>query len=118
VVQAGQGRAVGISTAVLSYLVSCLGAVLPQSQAYTLAPVAPEERTAAASVTSLASSAGSATSPVVGGARLQGSLLVLGLPFEVAGALKATSDLTLGGVFRRVDSAGVREGTGRGECPS
>jgi MFS family permease len=96
-------------TAVLSYLVSCLGAVLPQSQAYTMALVAPEERTAAASVTSLARSMGSATSPIVGGALLQGSLLVLGLPFVVAGALKATDGLTLGGVFRRVDSAGVRE---------
>jgi hypothetical protein len=44
---------------------------------------------AAGSVTSLARSAGYASSPVVGGARLQGSLLVLGLSFVVAGALKA-----------------------------
>ena len=63
-------------------------------------------------------SAGSATSPVVGGARLQGSLLLLGLPFVVAGALKATYALTLVGVFRRVDSAGVREEMGRGVCQS
>ena len=55
---------------------------------------------AAASVTSLARSVGSAASPVAGGALLQGSLLVLWLPFVVAGALKATDDLTLGGVFR------------------
>jgi predicted MFS family arabinose efflux permease len=90
--------------------------VLPQAQAHTLALVAPEERTAAASVTSLARSAGSATSAVVGGALLPGSFLVLGLPLVVAGALKAAYDLTLVGVSRRVDSAGVREVTGRGEC--
>jgi hypothetical protein len=80
--------------------------------------VAPEERTATASITSLARSAGSAASPIVGGVLLQGSLLVLGLPFVVAGALKATYDLTLGRVFRRVGTARVREVTRRGECPS
>jgi hypothetical protein len=49
---------------------------------------------------------------------LLGFLLVLEPPFVVAGALKVAYDLTLGGVSRRVDSAGVREETGRGECPS
>ena len=83
---------------------------VPTRQAYTMALVAPEERTAAASVTSLARSAGSAASPVVGGALLQGSLLVLGLPFVVAGALKAAYDLTLWVIFRRVDTVAVEEG--------
>ena len=83
---------------------------VPTRQAYTMALVAPEERTAAASVTSLARSAGSAASPVVGGALLQGSLLVLGLPFVVAGALKAAYDLTLWVLFRRVDTMAVEEG--------
>jgi hypothetical protein len=83
---------------------------VPTRQAYTMALVAPEERTAAASVTSLARSAGSAASPVVGGALLQGSLLVLGLPFVVAGALKAAYDLTLWVIFRRVDTVEVEEG--------
>src|SRR5438270_8831332 len=73
---------------------------VPTRQAYTMTLVAPEERTAAASVTSLARSAGSATSPILGGLLLQGSLLVLGLPFVVAGALKAAYDLTLWAVFR------------------
>ena len=54
---------------------------VPTRQAYTMALVAPEERTAAASVTSLARSAGSAVSPVISGALLQGALLTLGLPF-------------------------------------
>src|SRR5205823_9135597 len=83
---------------------------VPTRQAYTMALVAPQERTAAASITSLARSAGSATSPIVGGVLLQGPLLALGLPFVVAGALKAAYDLTLWVVFRRVDSREVGEG--------
>src|SRR5207244_2869323 len=75
---------------------------VPTRQAYTLALVAPEERTAAASVTSLARSVGSSTSPVFSGLLLQGPLLVLGLPFILAGTLKAAYDLTLWTVFRRV----------------
>ena len=82
---------------------------VPTRQAYTMALVAPEERTAAASVTSLARSAGSATSPLFGGLLLQGPLLALGLPFVVAGAIKAAYDLTLWAVFRRVDSAELQE---------
>src|SRR5438309_1160364 len=75
---------------------------VPTRQAYTMALVAPEERTAAASVTSLARSAGSAASPVASGLLLQGSLLTLGLPFLVGGGLKVAYDLTLWRVFRRV----------------
>ena len=75
---------------------------VPTRQAYTMALVDPEERTAAASVTSLARSLGSATSPIVSGLLLQGSLLVLGLPFLLAGALKAAYDLTLWSIFRGV----------------
>jgi MFS family permease len=75
---------------------------VPTRQAYTMELVRPEERTAAASVTSLARSAGSAGSPVLGGALLQGPLLALGLPFIVCGVLKSLYDLTLWAVFRRV----------------
>jgi MFS family permease len=75
---------------------------VPTRQAYTMALVAPEERTAAASVTSLARSIGSATSPVFSGLLLQGPLLILGLPFILAGTLKAAYDLTLWSIFRRV----------------
>ena len=75
---------------------------VPTRQAYTMALVAPEERTAAASVTSLARSVGSSTSPVLSGLLLQGPLLVLGLPFVLAGALKAAYDLTLWSIFRHV----------------
>jgi MFS family permease len=75
---------------------------VPTRQAYTMALVDPEERTAAASVTSLARSVGSSTSPVFSGLLLQGPLLMLGLPFILAGTLKAAYDLTLWSVFRRV----------------
>lgn len=76
---------------------------VPTRQAYTMALVASEERTAAASVTSLARSAGSSTSPVISGLLLQGSMLSLGLPFILAGTLKAGYDLSLWRMFRRVE---------------
>lgn len=75
---------------------------VPTRQAYTMALVSPEERTSAASVTSLARSAGSSSSPIFSGLLLQGAALSLGLPFILAGALKAAYDLTLWGIFRRV----------------
>ncbi len=78
---------------------------VPTRQAYTMALVDPEERTAAASVTSLARSVGSSTSPVFSGLLLQGSLLVLGLPFILSGALKACYDLLLWSMFRHVQLA-------------
>ena len=75
---------------------------VPTRQAYTMALVGPEERIAAAGVTSLARSAGSAASPVISGALLQGMLLTLGLPFVIAGAVKSLYDLTLWRTFRHV----------------
>src|SRR5262249_13738723 len=77
---------------------------IPTRPAYTMALVAPETRTAAASVTSLARSAGAATSPVVAGVLLQGPVVALGLPFILAGAVKVGYDLTLWAIFRRVQS--------------
>lgn len=81
---------------------------VPTRQAYTMALVGPEERTAAASVTSLARSAGSAASPVVSGALLSGTLLTLGLPFVIAGTLKSLYDLSLWRLFRHVPVAEER----------
>jgi hypothetical protein len=75
---------------------------VPTRQAYTMALVTPDERTAAASVTSVARSAGSAVSPVLAGALLRGALLTLGAPFLVAGSLKAIYDVALWALFRRV----------------
>ncbi len=75
---------------------------VPTRQAYTMALVDPEERTAAASITSLARSVGSATSPIFSGLLLQGPLLILGLPFVLAGALKVAYDSSLWLLFRHV----------------
>src|SRR5438876_877829 len=75
---------------------------VPTRQAYTMALVDPEERTAAASVTSLARSLGSASSPVFSGLLLEGPLLIVGLPFILAGTLKVAYDLTLWSIFRHV----------------
>jgi MFS family permease len=75
---------------------------VPTRQAYTMALVTPAERTAAASATSVARSAGAATSPALAGALLQGSLFVFGAPFLIAGGLKAIYDLSLWALFRRV----------------
>jgi hypothetical protein len=83
---------------------------VPTRQAYTMALVAPDERTAAASVTSVARSAGAAASPALAGALLQGSLLIFGAPFLVAGGLKAIYDLTLWRLFRRVRLPECQEG--------
>jgi MFS family permease len=97
--------------AVLLLARQCLSQLdVPTRQAYTMALVAPSERTAAASVTSLARSAGSAVSPVVAGALLQGPLLVLGLPLVFAGGLKIVYDLALWATFHRVPEDIVAKG--------
>lgn len=74
---------------------------VPTRQAYTMAVVAPAERTAAAGVTSLARSAASAAGPALAGLALQAAPLAFGLPFLLAGGLKIVYDLSLYLVFRR-----------------
>lgn len=75
---------------------------VPTRQAYTMALVAPEERTAAASFTTVARSVALSMSPLLAGVLLTGAGLSLGLPFLFAGGLKAIYDLSLFGVFRKV----------------
>ncbi len=75
---------------------------VPTRQAYTMILVAPAERTAAASVTTLARNVGAGISPTIAGVLLSGALLGVGLPFLLAGALKSGYDLTLWAMFRRV----------------
>ncbi len=77
---------------------------VPTRQAYTMALVEPEARTATASVTALARSAGSATSPIFAGMLLQGPGLLLGLPLVIAGSIKTAYDLTLWAIFRQAPS--------------
>ncbi len=67
-----------------------------------MALVAPEERTAAASTTTVARSIAISLSPLLAGTLLSGAALALGLPFLVCGSLKATYDLVLYSVFRKV----------------
>ncbi len=75
---------------------------VPTRQAYTMTLVAPEERTAAASLTTMARSIALSLSPLLAGALLSGATLALGLPFLLCGGLKAGYDLLLYGVFRKV----------------
>jgi MFS family permease len=72
---------------------------VPPRQSYTMAVVAPDERSAAAGVTGIARSVGAAISPALAGAFLSNSLL-LGAPFFVAGGLKVFYDILLYRSFR------------------
>jgi MFS family permease len=72
---------------------------VPPRQSYTMAVVAPDERSAAAGVTGIARSVGAAISPAVAGAFLSNSVL-LSAPFFVAGGLKVFYDVLLYRSFR------------------
>ena len=75
---------------------------VPTRQAYTMTLVAPDERTAAASLTTMARSVALSLSPLLAGALLTGAALTLGLPFLLCGGLKAAYDLLLYSIFRKV----------------
>lgn len=79
---------------------------VPTRQAYTMTLVAPGERTAAASLTTMARSIALSLSPLLAGALLTGTALTLGLPFLLCGGLKAIYDMLLYGVFRKVKPPG------------
>jgi MFS family permease len=67
---------------------------VPPRQSYTMAVVAPDERSGAAGVTGIARSIGAAISPTIAGAFLSNPGL-LGAPFLFAGALKIIYDILL-----------------------
>jgi MFS family permease len=67
---------------------------VPTRQSYTMAVVAPDERSAAAGVTGIARTTGAALSPVLTGPLLANPLLS-GVPFFLAGGLKIVYDLLL-----------------------
>lgn len=73
---------------------------VPTRQAYTMAIVAPGERSAAAGFTSVARNASAAIAPAFTGITL--AVPVLGLPFLIAGGLKIAYDLTILAAFRHV----------------
>ncbi|GLH65925.1 MFS transporter [Geothrix edaphica] len=75
---------------------------VPTRQAYTMAVVAPDERSAAAGVTGIARTTGAAISPVLAGPLLAVPALA-GAPFLIAGGLKILYDLLLYRSFRSSD---------------
>jgi MFS family permease len=75
---------------------------VPTRQSYTMAVVDPDERSAAAGWTGVARSAGAAAAPVLATPLVTAPLLMGGLPFVIAGALKIVYDLALWARFRSV----------------
>jgi predicted MFS family arabinose efflux permease len=73
---------------------------VPTRQSYVMAVVRPDERLAAAGVTSLVRAGGWAAAPILAGVMMQ--VGGLGLPLLAAGTLKIAYDLLLWREFRRV----------------
>lgn len=67
---------------------------VPTRQAYTMAVVSPDERSAAGGVTGIARSVGTSISPALAGLCI-GNPALMGVPFFVAGGLKIIYDLLL-----------------------
>ncbi len=82
---------------------------VPTRQSYTMAVVDPDERSAAAGVTGIARTTGSALSPLLA-APLLASASLAAVPFYLAGGLKIVYDLILYRLFR---SAPTPEESGR-----
>ncbi|MBN8627432.1 MAG: MFS transporter [Planctomycetes bacterium] len=81
---------------------SCISQMdIPTRQAYTMAVVAPDERSAASGVTTVARSLGASLSPQLVGPMLANPA-TLGLPFFLAGGIKIVYDLLLYRSFVRV----------------
>jgi MFS family permease len=74
---------------------------VPTRQSYTLAVVAPDERSAAAGVTGVARTIGAALAPLLTGSLLASPALSA-LPFFISGGLKIVYDLTLYREFQAV----------------
>jgi len=73
---------------------------VPTRKSYTMAVVAPDERTATAGITNVARSIGAALSPTLTG--LAFSVAALGAPFFIAGGLKIAYDLAIYRTFKDV----------------
>jgi len=72
---------------------------VPTRQSYTMAVVAPEERSAAAGITGVARTLGAALSPMIAGALLARPAWI-DIPFYLAGGLKIAYDVLLFRAFR------------------
>jgi MFS family permease len=89
----------GLAIALLLLRFSISQMDVPTRQSYTMAVVAPDERSAASGITSVARTIGASLSPVFTGMILSNPLL-LGLPFVISGMLKIGYDLALYFNFR------------------
>ena len=89
---------------------------VPTRQAYVMGLVDPAERTAAAGYTNTARYLARPVGPALAGA---GQGLFVGLPFVLAGGIKAAYDLVLWRWFRnvRLPDDAVADGLGRAERP-
>jgi predicted MFS family arabinose efflux permease len=76
---------------------------VPTRQAYVVAIVDPDERTAAAAYTNTARYVARPIAPLLAGIALRGAL---GTPFLIGGTLKSVYDIGLYALFRRVPAAG------------
>jgi predicted MFS family arabinose efflux permease len=92
----------GLAITVLLLRFSISQMDVPTRQSYTMAVVAPDERSAASGVTTIARSLGAAVSPALTGLFLASPLL-LSAPFFLAGGLKIAYDLLLYRSFSRTD---------------
>lgn len=72
---------------------------VPARQSYTMAVVAPDERSAASGITTVARSVGAAVSPLLGGL-LMAYPFLFSVPFFVAGGLKIMYDVMLYKMFK------------------
>ena len=82
---------------------------VPTRQSYTMAIVAPDERSAAAGVTGIARSLGVAAAPLLAGPMFASAALA-SAPFLLAGGLKIVYDLLLYRSFRRLRPPEERTG--------
>ncbi|HEY8870730.1 MAG TPA: MFS transporter [Candidatus Limnocylindrales bacterium] len=91
---------VGLAIAVLLARFSISQMDVPTRQSYTIAVVEPDERSAAAGITGIARTAGSALSPNLAGPLFAMPALAA-IPFFLAGGLKVVYDLALWTAMRR-----------------
>jgi MFS family permease len=92
----------GLAIAVLLLRFSISQMDVPTRQSYTMAVVAPDERSAASGVTGIARSLGAAISPALAGILLA-SPVYMSAPFFVAGGLKIVYDMLLYRSFRKAE---------------
>jgi sugar phosphate permease len=74
---------------------------VPTRQSYTMAVVAPDERSAASGITGIARTIGAALSPIFTGLFLTNPVF-MGLPFVLSGSLKIIYDLSLYRSFKAI----------------